>query len=141
MMREVRLGAVTVLRVSAVYLETRFAGGLVAPAYLVVDTQALTSAMELGYVSVFRGDSRTEVVRMHVEHELAHTFLSQRLYGLPHSPTLLHVAGGPKAADADRAAEEATVWSFQRQANIMRRAGMSGGMLTEFATLVEQLGS
>jgi hypothetical protein len=85
------------------YLETIFPDGGVARALFVRDHVARSNAWALGY--------RRDVRRMHLEHELAHTFLAEER-NLPYSPVLRHVAGGPQISSEARAEEEALVFAF-----------------------------
>lgn len=105
---ELPLGIVTVRVWRPDYLETVWPDGRVCPALFVDDAQARAHAAEWGY-----GD---DVQRMHLEHELTHTLLAQA-NGLPWSPVLYHVAGGPHVPTPTRAEEEGRVVAVQRISN------------------------
>jgi hypothetical protein len=98
--------------VSDEYLETVFFDGSVCPANFSYDEEAQKHAKDLGY-----GD---DIRRMHIEHEVAHTFLAEA-QGMPFSFVLYRVAqkhNFPVPAE-ERIEEEALVFSFQRYINTM----------------------
>lgn len=94
--------------ISPLYMETVFPDGAKAPAFFVRDADAYATARAFGY-----GD---DVLRMHREHDIVHTFLAE-VHGLPHSPVLRRVAGGSDVPPDARASEEGLVLSFQRYLN------------------------
>jgi hypothetical protein len=89
------------------YLETRWPDGAMCPATRDHTMSNVDYAAHLGYRSV------RDALR---EHELAHTFVSEKL-GFPYSPTLRAVADGFGPGSAPYEAqlwEEAVVLEFQR---------------------------
>ena len=91
------------------FLETVFPDGGTAPALFVVNDETKATAHGAGY-----GE---DVARMHLEHELGHTFLSEHL-GRPYSYVLKRVADQvPWTPDPVRLHEEAMLLAFQRYLN------------------------
>jgi hypothetical protein len=92
------------------YLETRFPKGLataICPALFDYGAESSDRAKALGY-----GEDSFSVRQMHLDHELAHTFLAEER-GLSYSPTLAHVAGIQQTPDHEREEEEGIVCAFQ----------------------------
>ena len=87
------------------YMETVYPDGGIVPALFVEDVQARETAAAHGY--------GTDVVQMHKDHDVAHTFLAE-VCGQPYSKVLRHVAGGLTVPDDERTAEEGLVLAFQR---------------------------
>lgn len=98
------------------YLETRFEDGLMCPALFDYGDESTALAVSLGYPN-----TRDGVRQMHIDHELAHTYLTER-EGLRWS-RCLHAAaarlasGQPWQHDDERANEEGRVLAFQRRLN------------------------
>jgi hypothetical protein len=89
------------------YMETRFTAQKVCPAQFDYGPESCDRADALGY-----GRGSFGVRQMHLDHDLAHTFLAEA-QGLNYSPTLAHVAGIQHTPDEERAKEEGFVCAFQ----------------------------
>jgi hypothetical protein len=94
------------------FVETVFADGLACPALFAHDDHARQTASECGYATDAAG-----VRQLHLEHELAHTFVAEAL-GYPWSLCLRRVAAGlPWTFDVARDVEERLVLQFQHYVN------------------------
>lgn len=131
------------------FLETVFPDGCACPALFVDDYDNRRNAEAWGYRPGPDG-----VRRMHFEHELLHTYLSEAV-GLPFSPVLRKWARGDNAIawaaikQSDRHADEARAVEFARMLNGDRRTSTinawrvcvegqltrsTGNLLSEFRT-------
>ena len=96
------------------YMETVYPDGKICKALFTVDEHQKQTAKLAGY-----GDN---VLAMHREHDIAHTFLAE-VSGRRYSPLLYEAAGGPKVSVADRVKEETRVLAFQRYVQIGEISG------------------
>lgn len=92
------------------YLETVFPDGKKCPALFDYGDESRRLARALGYTDTVQG-----VRQMHIDHELAHTFLAER-EGKPYSPVLRGVAApDERPSQIERLSEEHRVLEFQKR--------------------------
>lgn len=123
---------------AADYLETVFQDGLKCPAQFTFTVEDFEKAYSLGYGKKRETDRRclavSDVMQMHLEHELSHTFIAEAL-GEPYCPVLRSVAvKGPCTFAWER---ESRVMLFQKALN--GQAGAAYGILEAVLWETEEL--